>query len=399
MADAAAVRSYPFGPVHALQIDPMYFWLQEHEPLARVKLPYGEEGWLLTRYDDVRTAMGDARFSLAQAAVRDVPRMTPSRYGGILTDQDPPDHTRLRRLVAKAFTARRVEQLRGHAEQITDRLLDEMVKAGAPADLFQALALPLPGLMVCELVGVPYAERDQFRDWVGAWMSVTALTPEERGGHIAQLAAYLADLAARRRQSPTDDLLGALVVASDEGDRLTEDEVVQLTLVILAAGYESTASQIVSSVYALLTHPDQLDLLRSRPDLMPGAVEELMRWVPLLAVADVLPRYALEDVELSGGTVRAGEPVLLAKHAANRDPRKYKDPDRLDITRDAQGQLGFGHGAHHCLGAPLARMDVQIALARLLERFPGLRLAVPEAELEWKSGMAVRGPVALPVAW
>jgi cytochrome P450 len=399
MADTTTVRSYPFGPVDGLVIDPMYFWLQEHEPLARVQLPYGEEGWLLTRYDDVRTALGDPRFSLAEAAVRDVPRLTPQRYGAILTDQDPPDHSRLRRLVAKAFTARRVEQLRGHAEQITNELLDEMVKAGPPADLSGALAVPLPGLMVCELIGVPYADRDQFRDWVGAWMSVTALTPEQRGEYIAQLAGYLANLAAQRRQHPTDDLLGALVIASDEGDRLTQDEVVQLSLVILAAGYESTASQIVNFTYALLTHPDQLTLLRSRPALMPGAVEELMRWVPLLAVADVLPRYALEDVELSGGTIRAGEPALLAKHAANRDRRRYEDPNRLDITRDAQGQLGFGHGVHHCLGAPLARMDIQTALTALLERFPDLRLAVPEAELEWKRGMAVRGPVALPIAW
>jgi cytochrome P450 len=399
MADVSVVRSYPFGPIHGLEIDPMYFWLQEHEPLARVKLPYGEEGWLLTRYDDVRTALGDPRFSLAEAAVRDVPRLTPQRVGAILTDQDPPDHTRLRRLVAKAFTARRVEQLRGRAEQITNDLLDDMVKAGPPADLAQALAVPLPGLMICELVGVPYADRDQFRDWVGAFMSVTAITVEQRGQYVGQLAGYLATLAAQRRQNPTDDLLGALVIASDEGDRLTEDEVIQLTVVLLAAGYESTASQIVNFTYALLTHPDQLALLRSRPDLMPGAVEELMRWTPLLAVADVLPRYALADVELSGGTVRAGEPVLLAKHAANRDPRRYADADRLDITRDAQGELGFGHGAHHCLGAPLARLDIQTALNALLQRFPDLRLAVPEADVQWKSGMAVRGPVALPIAW
>ena len=399
MTDTTTVRSYPFGPVHGLVIDPIYFWLQEHEPLARVKLPYGEEGWLLTRYDDVRTALGDARFSLAEAAVREVPRLTPQRYGAILTDQDPPDHTRLRRLVAKAFTARRVEQLRGRAGQITGELIDEMVKAGPPADLAQALAIPLPGLMICELIGVPYVDRDQFRDWVGAWMSVTALSAEQRGEYIGQLAGYLTGLAGQRRQAPADDLLGALVIASDEGDRLTEDEVVQLTMVILAAGYESTASQIVNFTYALLTHPGQLALLRSRPDLMPGAVEELMRWVPLLAVSDVLPRYALEDVELSGGTVRAGEPVLLAKHAANRDPRRYADADRLDITRDAQGQLGFGHGAHHCLGAPLARLDIQTALTALLQRFPGLRLAVPEPELEWKSGMAVRGLAALPIAW
>jgi cytochrome P450 len=230
-------------------------------------------------------------------------------------------------------------------------------------------------------------------------MSVTAMTVEQRGQYVGQLAGYLANLAEQRRQNPTDDLLGALVIASDEGDRLTGDEVVQLSVVILAAGYESTASQIVNFTYALLTHPDQLALLRSRPELMPGAVEELMRWTPLLAVADVLPRYALEDVELTGGTVRAGEPVLLAKHAANRDPRRYPDPNRLDITRDAQGQLGFGHGAHHCLGAPLARLDIQTALNALLQRFPDLRLAVPESEVAWKSGMAVRGPVTLPIAW
>jgi cytochrome P450 len=403
MEDTAAagrmVRSYPFGPVVRLEIDPMYCWLQEHEPLSRVKLPYGDVGWLLVRYDDCRAALADPRFSLAQAAVRDVPRLTPLRQGAILTDQDPPEHTRLRRLIAKAFTVRRVEQLRARAEQVTAELLDEMVKAGPPADLVQSFAVPLPGLMVCELIGVPYADRDQFREWVGAFMSVTALTNEERGAKLGQLAGYLATLAAQRRQTPTDDLLGALVIATDEGDRLTEDELIQLTLVLLAAGYESTASQITNFVYALLTHPDQLALLRSRPELMPGAVEELMRWVPLLACADTLPRYALEDVELSSGTIPAGDPILLAKHVANRDPRRYASADRLDITRDATGQLGFGHGAHHCIGAPLARMDIQVALTALLDRLPGLRLAVSEDQVQWKTGLAVRGPVALPIGW
>jgi cytochrome P450 len=393
------VRSYPFGPLDGLEIDPMYFWLQEHEPLARVKLPYGDEGWLLTRYDDVRTALGDARFSLAEAAKRDTPRLLAVRQGSILTDLDPPEHTRLRRLVAKAFTVRRVEQLRTQAGQTAGELLDGMVQAGPPADLVERFAVPLPGMMICDLVGVPYADRDVFQGWVAAFMSVAALTSEQRMAHMGSLAAYVGKLAAQRRETPTDDLLGELVVASDEGDRLTEDELIPLTLLLLAAGYESTASQIVNFMYALLTHPDQLALLRERPELMPGAVEELMRWVPLLGTADVLPRYALEDVQLSGGTVPAGDPVLLAKHAANRDPRMYPDPDRLDITREPKGQLGFGHGAHHCLGAPLARMDLQVALAALLDRFPDLRLAVSEDHLEWKSGLAVRGPVALPVTW
>ena len=393
------VRSYPFGAVDRLEIDPMYAWLRENEPMSRVRLPYGDEGWLLVRYDDVRTALVDPRFSLAEAVVRDVPRLHPQKVGSILTDLDPPEHTRLRRLVAKAFTARRVEQLRAHAEQIATELLDEMVRTGPPVDLIESFAVPLPGLMICELIGVPYADRDEFRDWVGAFMSTTALAGEERAAKLGQLAAYLTTLAAQRRETPTDDLLGALVVAQDEQDRLTEDEVVQLTLLLLAAGYESTASQIANFTYALLTYPEQLTLLHDRPELMPGAVEELMRWVPLLVTADTLPRYALEDVEFSAGTVAAGEPVLLAKHTANRDPRVYDDPDRLDITRDAKGQLGFGYGAHHCLGAQLARMDIQVALSALFDRCPGLRLAVPEDQLEWKTGMAVRGPVALPVSW
>jgi cytochrome P450 len=399
-AAASVVRSYPFGPVVGLEIDPMYFWLQEHEPLSRVKLPYGDQGWLLTRHEDVRTALNDPRFSVAQAVVRDVPRMSPRRASSILTDLDPPEHTRLRRLVAKAFTARRVELLRARAEQLAGELLDEMVQVGPPADLVRSFAVPLPGLMICELLGVPYADRDEFQEWVGAFLAVSALTVEQRGARLGKLAGYLAELAAQRREAPSDDLLGALVVAHEEGDRLTEDELIQLTLLLLGAGYESTANQIANFTYALLTHPDQLALLRARPELLPNAVEELMRWVPLVATAAPMPRYALQDVQLSGGTVPAGAPVLLARHAANRDPRAYEEPDRLDITREPKnGHLGFGHGVHHCLGVSLARMNLQVALAALLDRLPNLRLAVPEDQLEWKGGLAVRGPVALPITW
>ena len=398
-AAVGVVRSYPFGPVDRLEIDPMYGWLRDHEPLSRVRLPYGDEAWLLVRYDDVRMVLGDARFSLAEAVVRDVPRLQPQKVGAILTNQDPPEHTRLRRLLSKAFTVARIERLRAHATRIATTLLDEMEKAGPPADLVESFAIPLPGLMICELMGVPYEDREQFREWVAAFMSVTALTGEQRQAKLGDLAAYLATQAARRRETPADDLLGALVVARDEHDRLTEDELVDLSIVLLAAGYESTASQIVNFTYTLLGHPGQLALLRAQPELMPGAVEELMRWVPLAVTAATLPRYALADVELPSGTVAAGEPVLLAKYAANRDPRRYPDPDRLDITRDARGQLGFGHGAHHCLGAQLARMDLQVALAALLHRFPSLRLAAPAEELTWKTGMAVRGPIALPIEW
>lgn len=393
------VRSYPFGPIVGLEIDPMYTWLRENEPFSKVQLPYGDEAWLLVRYDDNRAALGDARFSRAEAVVRDVPRKHPQKVGALLTDLDPPEHTRLRRLIAKAFTVQQVERMRARAQQITETLLDDLEKAGGPADLASSYAVPFPGLMICELIGVPYDERDQFQELVAAFMSVTALTNEQRQAKLGLLADYVARLAVQRRETPGDDLLSALIIARDEQDRLTEDELVQLTLLILAAGFESTASQIVNFTYTLFNHPDQLALLRSQPELMPGAIDELMRWVPLLVTADTMPRYALVDVELPNGTVPAGEPVLFAKHAANRDPRRYDDPERLDLTRDAQGHLGFGHGAHHCLGAPLARMDLQVGMSALLTRFPTLRLAVPPEDLEWKSGLAVRGPVALPVTW
>jgi len=389
-------RSYPFGPVNGLDLDPTYGRLRDSEPLARVKLPYGKEGWLLTRYDDVRLVLGDARFSLAEAAVRDTPRMGPQRMGAILTDLDPPDHTRLRRLLAHAFTVHRVEQLRANAERLADELLDDMEKAGPPADLVTAYAVPLPGLMICDLLGVPYEDRDHFQDLVAAFMSVTAMTDDEKMARLGELAGYLAGLAEQRREHPEDDLISALVVAREEGDRLTAEELVQLTVLLLGAGYDSTAAHIANSVYTLLRFPDQAELLRADPGLMPGAVEELLRWIPAQEISDILPRYALEDVELSGGTVKAGEPVLLAKHAANRDPRRYPDPDRFDVTRDAKGHLTFGHGPHHCIGAQLARMDVQVALTAILTRFPGLRLA---EDVRWRTGMAMRGPLEMQVAW
>jgi cytochrome P450 len=389
-------RSYPFGPVNGLELDPTYGRLRDSEPLARVKLPYGEEGWLLTRYDDVRLALSDARFSLAQAAVRDTPRMGPQRMGAILTDLDPPDHTRLRRLLAHAFTVRRVEQLRANAERFADELLDDLEKAGPPADLVTAYAVPLPGLMICDLLGVPYEDRDHFQELAAAFMSITAMTDDEKMARLGELAGYLAGLAEQRREHPEDDLISALVLAQEEGDRLTAEELVQLTVLLLGAGYDSTAAHIANSVYTLLQFPDQAELLRAAPGLMPGAVEELLRWIPTQEISDILPRYALEDVELSGGTVKAGEPVLLAKHAANRDPRRYPDPDRFDVTRDAKGHLTFGHGPHHCIGAQLARMDVQVALTAILTRFPGLRLA---SDVRWRTGMAMRGPLEMQVAW
>jgi cytochrome P450 len=402
MTDArqvGAARPYPFGALDRLNLDPLYAELRRREPVTRVRLPFGEEAWLATRYQDVKVVLGDPRFSRAAGVGRDEPRTTPQPIGIGMMSMDPPDHSRLRRLVAKAFTARRVEQLRPAAVAIAGELVDAMIAAGPPADLVEEFATPLPVRVICRLLGVPPTDQQLFRTWSEAIVSTTSLPPETIVEYLGSLYAYMAGLIAQRREVATDDLIGALVRARDEdNDRLTEQEMVELSAGLLAAGHETTVTQITNFVYVLLTHPQQLAVLRARPELVPGAVEELLRYVPLGAAA-VLPRYATEELELGGVRIRAGEPVIPAMSSADRDDTVFDDPDRLDLTRGAVPHLGFGHGVHHCLGAQLARMELQVALGTLLARLPELDLAVDEKELEWKSGVLVRGLRGLPVTW
>lgn len=393
------MRDYPFSKPDRLNLDPFYAHLREHEPLTRVRLPYGEDAWLATRYGDVRTVLGDQRFSRAAVIGKDEPRQTPQPLPAGMLSMDPPEHTRLRRLVAKAFTARRVEQLRPRTREVAGDLLDQVVAAGPPADLVEHYATPLPITVICELLGVPITDQDRFHVWTGALLSTTSLSPQTIREYIDNLFGYMAGLIAQRREQPADDFLSALIRARDEDhDRLTEEELIRLAAGLLAAGHETTVTQIPNFVYVLLTHPAQLAELRARPELVPSAVEELMRFVPL-GVGATFARYALEDVELSGVVVHSGEPVVCSLPSANRDEDVFVEPEQLDFTRLPNPHIGFGHGAHHCVGAQLARMELQVALGTLLERFPDLRLAVPEEELEWKSGQLARGLKALPVAW
>ncbi|TDB90304.1 cytochrome P450, partial [Micromonospora fluostatini] len=310
-----------------------------------------------------------------------------------------PEHTRLRRLVAKAFTARRVEQLRTRTRATAHELVDGMLAAGPPADLVAHVATPLPIRVICDLLGVPVTDQDKFHTWSEAIVSTTSLSGEQVQRYLDNLFGYMTGLIEQRRREPADDLLTAMAQARDaDADRLTEDEMVQLAGGLLAAGHETTVTQIPNFVYVLLTAEQGWARLRAEPGLVPSAVEELMRYVPLGATAG-FARYALEDVELGGVLVRAGEPVLVSIASANRDETVFTDPDTLDLTRAVNPHLGFGHGAHHCVGAQLARMELQVVLETLLERAPGLRLAVPESELTWKSGLLVRGLTALPVSW
>jgi cytochrome P450 len=392
-------RPYPFSTPQRLESEPLFATLREQEPLVRVRMPYGEPAWLATRYEDVRTVLGDPRFSRAASVGRDEPRVRPhSGQEGSIMSLDPPDHTRLRRLVTKAFTARRIEQLRPRAQQIADGLVDAMLAAGPTADLVEDFALPLPVTVICELLGVPYEDRGDFRLWSDAFLSTTKYTQDEVREYVGLLRQYMAGLIAQRRATPTDDLIGGLVLARDNDDRLSEAELLSLTEGLLVAGHETTASQIPNFVYVLLTHPGQLAELRADLALVPRAVEELMRFVPL-GNGGGIARYALEDVELGGVTVKAGEAVLPAMASANRDEAVYTDPDRLDLHRSEASHVGFGHGPHHCLGAPLARMELQVALDTLLRRLPGLRPAGTEEGIDWKDGLATRGPARMPVTW
>ncbi|MGI5229900.1 cytochrome P450 [Actinoallomurus sp. CA-142502] len=399
MTTTARSWSEIFGEPDRLSIDPEFAELRREQSLRRVRLPYGEPAWLVTRYEDAKVVLGDPRFSRAAANDRDEPR---TRYHvgspGSLLRHDPPEHSRLRRLVAKAFTARRVEGLRPRAQQIADQLIDRMMAQGPPAELVEDFALPLPITVICELLGVPVEDRVDFRLWSDAFLSTTRFTPEQVTEYVGRMREYMAGLIAEHREEPRDDLIGALVTARDEQDRLSEEELLAMAEGILVAGHETTASQIPNFVYTLLTHPEQLAAVRADPGLIPQAVEELMRYVPLGGGAGSA-RYALEDVELGGVTVRAGEPVVVALQSANRDESIYADPDTLDLHRREASHVGFGHGPHHCLGAQLARMELQVALGALVQRLPGLRFAGTEQDIVWKTGTATRGPARLPITW
>ena len=395
-----ATCPYPFSEADRLELDPRYATLRSDEPVTRVTLPHGGDGWLVTRYDDVRTVLSDPRFSRAATVGADVPRVRPEidTTASSILNMDPPEHSRLRRLVAKAFTVRRVEALRPRATELTARLLAELRAAGPGADLVEHVSVPLPVTIICELLGVPVADRAVFRAGADAALSTTSRTPAQRRHARDEMVAYMAGLVAQRRVTPTDDLIGAMVTARDEDDRLSEAELIGLAIGVLVAGHETTMNQIGNMTYTLLTRPDRGAALRERPEAIAAGVEELLRFTPLGASAG-FARVATQDVELSGVTVRAGEAVMVALHAANRDPSVFADAEELDLQRAHNHHVAFGHGAHHCLGAQLARMELQEALGGLLREFPDLRLAVPAEQVVWRTGGLVRGPTALPLAW
>jgi cytochrome P450 len=371
--------------------------------VARVTTPSGVEAWLVTRLSDVRAVLADTRrFSnvvpLPLASRILGQELTPeqaqrSRAGSLLA-ADPPDHTRLRRLLTPAFTLRKMRRLEPRIKEIITAHLDAMERSGAPVDLVEAFALPIPSLVICELLGVPYDDRAAFQRQANRLLDLS-LKPSDRSRAFHDTRAYIGSLVDRDRVEPGPGILGDLV--REHGDDVNREELAGIGSLLLIAGHETTANMLGLGTLALLRHPEQLALVRDHPEQVEPAVEELLRWLGIVATA--ANRVTTEPVVLGGRHIPAGELILACLPAVNRDPDLVPHPDVLDVTRGSIGHLAFGHGVHHCLGAPLARLEMQLAYPALLQRFPGLRLAQPDAPVVMRSSSMVYGVTSLPVAW
>ncbi|MFE2705655.1 cytochrome P450 family protein [Streptomyces mirabilis] len=377
----------------------VYDRLRDTAPVHRVAGTDGNPAWLVTRYEDVREALANPLLSMDKkhALPGSYQRLSlPPALDANLLNMEAPDHTRIRRLVVRAFTARRIEQLRTPVRETADRLLDALGRHGS-ADLIAAYAAPLPITVICDLLGIPGEHRRDFRAWTDVLVAPDPARPGAAKEAVAAMLGFLTQLLADKRKKPADDLLCDLIAVRDEGDRLSEDELMSLAFLILFAGYENTVQLIGNAILGLLTHPDQLAALRANPERFPNAVEEFARHEgpALLAIR----RFPVEDVTIGAVTVPAGETVLLSLAAANRDPARFPDPERLDLGRDASGHLALGRGIHYCVGAPLARLETEIAVSALLERLPDLALDADPAELRWRPSLRARGLLALPVTY
>jgi cytochrome P450 len=369
--------------------------LRAQRPVAPVIMPGGMPAWLITGYAEARAALADPRLRKNRPGWQPEDDSIFAVLDRHMLNSDPPDHERLRALVNKAFTVRRVERLRPRIAAITAGLLDDLAAHGSRSevDLLASFAFPLPITEICELLGVPVADRDEFRTWSASIVSDT-VAPEVFRAHAIEMIRYLMALLAAKRREPADDLLSALIVARDEGDGLSEHELVSMAFLLLVAGHETTVNLIGSGVLALLLNPAELARLRADPSLIGGAVEELLRYVNPVNVATF--RCAAEPVEIGGVRISRGDPVLIALSAADRDPARFGDPERLDLGRDSSGHLAFGHGIHYCLGAPLARLEAEIAFSGLLARFGSMRLAAPADSLRWRPSTLIHGLESLP---
>ncbi|MGZ0148326.1 cytochrome P450 [Kribbella sp. WER1] len=384
----------PFDP------PPQLRELQEESPLTKVNI-FGQDAWLVTRYDDQRTLLADPRLSSDvrrpgyPSPTGEPPRKDGVGIGFILMDD--PEHARLRRMVTAPFMIKRIEAMRPGVQKIVDGLIDELLAGPNPVDLVEAFALPVPSLVICQLLGVPYADHDFFQQNSKNLIRMTA-TAEERAAAHGNLATYLDNLVREKLENPADDLLSGLTERVKAGE-LTRQDAAGMGVLLLLAGHETTANMIALGTLALLEHPDQLAVLRETddPKVVAGAVEELLRYLNI--THNGRRRAVLEDIELHGQVLKAGDGVILPNDIGNRDPSVFADPDALDLGRDARRHVAFGFGVHQCLGQPLARMELQVVYSTLYRRIPTLRRAVGLEEIPFKHDGAVYGVYSLPVTW
>ncbi|MEU5690636.1 cytochrome P450 [Actinosynnema sp. NPDC020468] len=385
----------PFDPPRRISA------LRDARPVSPMVFPDGHEGWIVTGYDEVRRVLADTRFSSRQdVGVLHVPYEIPGmpvitepspQVPGVFISMDPPDHTRLRRLLTGAFTVKRMKSLEEHVRDIAERQAEAMARRTPPVDLVEEFALPVPSLVICALLGVPYSDRERFQTDTARFLDKD-LPLDEKMAAFLGLTSFLAELVARKRVEPGEDLLSDLTRHDDLGD----EELTGVAFLLLLAGHETTANMLALGAFALLEHPDQLTALQADPERLPDAVEELLRH---LSVVDVLYRYATEDVEVGGTTIGKGSTVVVSTLAAGHDHRRFDHADTLDVHRNARGHLAFGHGVHQCLGQQLARIELRAGFEVLLRRFPTLALAVPADEVRLRTNMQIYGVHALPVTW
>ncbi|MCX4554074.1 cytochrome P450 [Streptomyces sp. NBC_01387] len=375
---------------------PYFAKMRAAGPVHQIRTNESGDVWVVVGYEEGRAALADPRLSKDPRTLTAWgPDVTP--FSNML-ELDPPHHTRLRKLVTRAFTGRRVEALRPQVQRITDTLLDTMLAApDRRAGLVDSLAFPLPMTVICELLGVPDLDRDNFRKWSNELVSPS--DPESELAAVEAMRGYLVELVdGKRAAEPGDDLMSVLVRTRDEaGDELTQQELIGMAFLLLVAGHETTVNLISNGIRALLSHPDQLAALRADMGLLDGAVEEMLRYDGPVEVATY--RFTREPVTIGGTEIPAEQGVLVALASADRDPDRYPDADRFDIRRAPQGHLAFGHGIHFCLGAPLARMEGRIAVRTLLERCPDLALDTERGAYEWIPGLLIHGVRELPVRW
>jgi cytochrome P450 len=402
MTDALSSPAFPDTRAPGCPFDPPaeFAKLRADDPIAKASCPAGIDAWVVTRYDDVRTVLADRRFSSRGAPSS---HMVPGAdlgqpiAPGNMIKMDGADHARLRRMLTAEFTVRRIEAMRPYISRIVDEHIDAMLAGPQLADLYEAFALPIPSLVICELLGVPYEDRHDFHRQSAALVAVD-YDPEIQYAAYQQLERYLGALFEAKQVEPADDLISRLIQRGNEsGEPFTSQEMVSLGATLLIAGHETTANMIALSTLALLEHPDELAKLRANPDLAQPAVEEMLRYLSVVQFG--LLRHATEDVELGGITVKSGEWLVTALASGNRDDAVYPGADRIDLSRKAKTHLAFGFGIHQCLGQQLARVELQEVYAKLFRRIPGLRLAVPIDQLRYKNNTLVYGVHELPVTW